>query len=504
MIATHAACLQFPWENKKSGEVLVVDIPREAWIAGRQVSAADGAVKTLINPSTGLPLGDVPSCGLADLQYAVDAARTAFDAGIWSKLPPSSRAKILWKLADLIDDHGDELAMLETLNVGKPISQSRTIDIPNVSETFRYFAGWCSKIEGRTTPIAWHEPTHAFTIKHPVGVVGLIAPWNFPLVLMAWKIAPALAAGCACICKPAEITPLSVLRLAELASRAGVPDGILNVITGKGSVIGDAMTKHPGIDKVAFTGSTDVGRQVVAGAATSNLKRLSLELGGKSPVMIFEDADIEAAVAGAANGIFWNTGQVCFAGSRLLVHRHVADAVVQGLYNYAGAIKIGEGVDPETQMGPLVSGAQQASVAAFIKEAKNDGAEIITGGNALDRPGSYFEPTIVHGVANDMRIVREEVFGPVLTVQTFSDVDEALRLANDSQFGLASYVWTKDLSLAHRVAADVAAGMVWVNSFGAIDPAMPFGGVKQSGWGRENSHEAISAFTETKSVIMAL
>jgi phenylacetaldehyde dehydrogenase len=482
----------------------VVVVPHRAWIGGRHVGALGGAVRTLVNPSNGKPLGDVPVCGLEDLELAVSAARAAFDSGVWTRLPPSARAKILWKLADLIDENCDELAMLETLNVGKPISQSGTIDIPNVAETFRYFAGWCSKIEGRTTPIAWHQPTHAYTVKQPVGVVGLIAPWNFPLVLMAWKLAPALAAGCACICKPAEITPLSILRLAELATEAGVPDGIVNVVTGKGSVIGDAMTKHAGIDKVAFTGSTDVGRQVVVASASSNLKRLTLELGGKSPVIVFADADIGAAVAGAANGIFWNTGQVCFAGSRLLVHEAVADAVLGGLSEYAAAIQIGDGVDPATQMGPLVSGAQRSSVAAFVDDAVSEGAAIVCGGGALDRDGFYFEPTILHNVTNAMRIVREEVFGPVLTVQTFSDTEDALRLANNSQFGLAAYIWTKDLSLAHRSAAEVASGMVWVNSFGAIDPAMPFGGIKQSGWGRENGHEAITAFTETKSVIMAL
>lgn len=479
-------------------------IPNQAFIAGHRAAASDGAVSAIINPSTGERLGDVPACSVADLDRAVTAARAAFSSGIWSQLPPSYRAKALWKLADLIDHHADELAMLETLNVGKPITQSRSIDIPNVAETFRYFAGWCTKIEGRSTPIAWHQPTHAYSIKQPVGVVGLIAPWNFPLVLMAWKLAPALATGCSCICKPAEITPLSILRLVELAVEAGIPADVVQVVTGKGSIIGEAMTRHPGIDKVAFTGSTEVGRQVVTASAASNLKRLSLELGGKSPVLIFEDADIEAAVSNAANGIFWNTGQVCFAGSRLLVHDCIADAVIDGLTGYARAIKIGDGADPETQMGPLVSAGQRNSVSQFVDEAVASGAEMITGGKPIDRNGYFFEPTILRVLSNDLRVVQEEVFGPVLTVQTFTNFDEAIGLANDSRFGLAAYVWTRDLARAHLSAQSLSAGMVWVNSFGAIDPAMPFGGVKESGWGRENSQEAIAAFTETKSVVMAL
>jgi phenylacetaldehyde dehydrogenase len=479
-------------------------IPDRAFIAGSHAVAADGAVSAISNPSTGHHLVEVPACSVADLDRAVTSARSSFASGIWSQLPPSYRAKALWKLADLIDQHGDELAMLETLNVGKPISQSRSIDIPNVAETFRYFAGWCTKIEGRSTPIAWHQPAHAYSIKQPVGVVGLIAPWNFPLVLMAWKLAPALATGCSCICKPAEITPLSILRLVELAVEAGIPAEVLHVVTGKGSVIGEAMTRHPGIDKIAFTGSTDVGRQVVNASAASNLKRLSLELGGKSPVLIFDDADIEAAVPNAANGIFWNTGQVCFAGSRLLVQEGVADAVIDGLSAYARAIQIGDGINPETQMGPLVSAAQRNNVSQFVDDAIAAGATAITGGKAIDRTGFFFEPTILRVPSGDLRVVREEVFGPVLTVQTFKTVDEAISLANDSRFGLAAYVWTRDLSRAHLTAQSLAAGMVWVNTFGAIDPAMPFGGVKESGWGRENSHEAIAAFTETKSVVMAL
>jgi phenylacetaldehyde dehydrogenase len=466
--------------------------------------AASGEWMDAVDPATGTVLGRFPNAGAQDVDVAVRSARAAFDTGPWRGMTPGERAKILWRVGDLIDAHIDELAQLETLDQGKPIWVGRYAEIPGAAEQFRFFSGQATRIEGQTiaTSINYQpagKKVFAYTLKQPVGVVAAIVPWNSPLVLTAMKLAPALAAGCCVVLKPAEDTSLTALRLGELLLEAGLPPGVVNIVTGRGDVVGAALAAHAGVDKVSFTGSTTVGRAVLA-AAGGNLKRVTLELGGKSPVIVMPDADLDQAIPGAANAIFFNTGQVCVAGSRLYVHRQVFDQVVQGIADIARGMKLGHGLDPATQIGPVVSRKQADRIVGYIDEAIADGARALVGGRRLGENGTFIEPTVLVDVRPDMACVREEIFGPVVVATPVDSLEEALALANDSIYGLAASIWTRDLSTAHRAAALVNSGTVWINCHLMFDASLPIGGVRQSGWGRESGQGAVDNFLELKTV----
>jgi phenylacetaldehyde dehydrogenase len=479
-----------------------VGSPRKLLIGGRWVEAASGRTFTTVDPATERVIGQVAHGEAADIDRAVAAARTAFEDGVWSSITPSLRGQILWRIADLIDANVDQLAELESLDNGKPFAVAKAADVPLCADMFRYMAGWATKIEGNTIPLSAPGQNLAFTLREPVGVVGQIIPWNFPLLMAAWKLGPVLAAGCTVVLKPAEQTPLSVLRLAELAMEAGLPDGVLNVITGFGDA-GAHLAAHPGVDKVAFTGSTEVGKLIVK-AAAGNLKKVSLELGGKAPLIIYGDADIETAIAHASLAAFFNHGQCCTSGSRLYVESSVYDDVVQGIADRASAIKVRPGLDPDCEMGPLVSADQFERVTGYIKSGFEQGAEAVTGGSRVGSTGYFVEPTVLKGVRSDMRVVREEIFGPVLPVLPFERPEDIAASANDTNYGLAAGVWTKDITKALRTAQLVRAGTVWINTYHIYDAAMPFGGYKESGWGREMGHEVLNNYLETKSVIVGL
>jgi phenylacetaldehyde dehydrogenase len=466
--------------------------------------AASGEWMDAVDPATGTVLGRFPNAGAQDVDVAVRSARAAFDTGPWRGMTPGERAKILWRVGDLIDAHIDELAQLETLDQGKPIWVGRYAEIPGAAEQFRFFSGQATRIEGQTiaTSINYQpagKKVFAYTLKQPVGVVAAIVPWNSPLVLTAMKLAPALAAGCCVVLKPAEDTSLTALRLGELLLEAGLPPGVVNIVTGRGDVVGAALAAHAGVDKVSFTGSTTVGRAVLA-AAGGNLKRVTLELGGKSPVIVMPDADLDQAIPGAANAIFFNTGQVCVAGSRLYVHRAVFDQVVQGIADIARGMKLGHGLDPATQIGPVVSRKQADRIIGYVDEAIADGARALAGGRRLGEHGTFIEPTVLIDVRPDMACVREEIFGPVVVATPVDSLEEALALANDSIYGLAASIWTRDLSTAHRAAALVNSGTVWINCHLMFDASLPIGGVRQSGWGRESGQGAVDNFLELKTV----
>jgi aldehyde dehydrogenase (NAD+) len=462
----------------------------------------DGSKKfDTINPATGEVLTQIVEASAEDVDRAVKAARHAFEdrVGPWRKMSAGERGRLLWRLADLVEKNLDELAELETLDNGKPIFESKFVDMPMVVDVLRYYAGLATKIHGET--VNTFEGAFTYTLREPVGVVGLIIPWNFPLLLASWKVGPALACGCTIVIKPAEQTPLTTLRFGELAIEAGVPAGALNVVTG-GPETGKAIVRHPGIDKIAFTGSTAVGKEIMRSAADT-LKRVTLELGGKSPNIVFADSDIDSAVKGAINGIFYGKGEVCNAGSRLFVETKVQDEFVEKMVGRAKKMQPADPLDPKTRMGAIVSQEQMQTVLSYIESGKKEGAKLVAGGNRVSVDGSkgfFIEPTIFGGVNNDMKIAQEEIFGPVLATLTFDNVDQVIDLANRNQYGLAAAVWTRDIKKAHAVSRQLRAGTVWINTYGLMDAALPFGGYKSSGFGRELGAHSIEHYTELKTV----
>jgi acyl-CoA reductase-like NAD-dependent aldehyde dehydrogenase len=473
-------------------------------IGGRWVDSASGRTTVLVDPAHNQPIAEVAAGDAAEVEVAVAAARSAFDEGPWPRMAASQRGRYLLRLAALIERNADELAHLESLNNGKPIRESSRIDVPLAADCFEYFAGYATKLTGHTLPVP--GDFLAYTLRQPVGVVAAITPFNFPLLLAAWKLAPALAFGNTVVIKPSPETPLTTLRLAELALEAGLPEGALNVVLGEAAA-GSALVAHPQVDKVTFTGSTSVGKQVASGA-TGNLKRVSLELGGKAPNIIFGDAPLDEAVAGALFGVFWTQGEICTAGSRVLVHASIYDRFVERFLDRAKRLRIGDPLDMKTDVGPLVSKRQQERVLGYIEAGRMGGARLLAGGGRPTAPelahGNYVEPTVFVDARTDLSIVREEIFGPVVVIQPFQTAEEAIRIANATDYGLTAGVWTRDIKLAHRMARDLRAGTVWINTYNLVTSEAPFGGFKQSGWGRENGPYALESFTEIKQVYVNL
>src|SRR6266487_195724 len=483
-----------------------IEKPRKMLINGKWVDAVSGKNFPTYDPSTGEVLAQVAEGDKEDINLAVKAARKAF-MGPWRKMSPSERGRLIWKLGDLIDAHVEEFAYLDSLDNGKPLTIARAADVPLAAELFRYMAGWTTKIEGNTIPLSVpYTPKakyHSYTLREPVGVVGQIIPWNFPLLMAAWKLGPVLAAGCSIILKPAVETSLSALLLGDMIQEAGFPAGVINILTGNGPQAGGPLAAHPDVDKVAFTGSTEVGKMIVQ-AAIGNLKKVSLELGGKSPNVVLADADPELAIKGAAHAIFFNHGQCCCAGSRLYVEDKAFDKIVSGVADEAKKIKLGSGMDATTEMGPLVSDEQFRRVTGYLDIGAQEGARALSGGKRYGEQGYFVEPTVLVDVKQDMRVVQEEIFGPVLVAQPFKDIEDVLSKSNDSIYGLGGGIWTNDLARAHRIAAQLQTGTVWINCYDVFDAALPFGGYKQSGWGREMGHEVLENYTEVKSVCIRL
>ena len=477
------------------------------FIDGQWRPAISGKTLPVLDPATGEVVSHVPDSDISDVNLAVAAARRAFEQRDWQLMKPAQRERLLHRLADLMETHIDTLAELESIDNGKSVAVARGVDLACAIDSLRFMAGMPSKLNGSTlkpsTPFLPDAELFAYTNHVPVGVVGAIVPWNFPTLLLTWKIAPALAAGCTVVLKPAEETPLTALFVAQLAAEAGFPAGVLNVVTGFGHTAGAAVSSHPGIDKVTFTGSTEVGRLILQ-AATGNLKKVTLELGGKSPAIVMPDADMDIAIPGAASGIFFNHGQVCTAGSRLFVHKSQFDRVVSGVADIARTMKVGPGLDPTTEIGPLVSRVQQERVRGFIASGLESGAEILAGGDSPAGDGYFVNPTVFVNTHPDMKIVREEIFGPVLVASPFDDIEEVIAQANNTPYGLGASIWSQNVSLVHKLAPRIRAGTVWVNCHNIIDAALPFGGFKESGWGRENGVDAVKAYTENQTVVLSL
>jgi phenylacetaldehyde dehydrogenase len=475
------------------------------FINNEWVRSTHGATIVVEDPSTGKEISRVVDASDADVDRAVAAARAAFDDGRWSNLPANKRERIINRLADLIEANAAEFAELEAIDVGKPVGFAKMVDIPASVDHLRYMAGWASKIGGEVMDPQGlpRGTTFSYVAREPVGVAAQIIPWNFPMIMATLKISPALAAGCTLILKPAEQTSLTALRLADLVAEAGFPPGVVNVITGNGHTAGDRLVKHPDVDKVAFTGSTEIGK-LINRNATDTLKRVSLELGGKSPVIVMPDVNLEEAVPGAAGAIFFNSGQICIAGSRLYAHRSIFDKMVEGIAGATAFWKPRPSLDPQAHMGPLVSKEQKDKVMGYIAAGKRDGASVAVGGDAPASDGYYVNPTVLVNVKPGMSVVREEIFGPVVVAQRFDELDEVAKAANDTSYGLAAAVWTKDLRTMHRLASKLKAGTIWGNCHAVIDPALPFGGFKQSGFGREQARQGIESYTELKTVIIQL
>jgi len=484
-----------------------LDAPKRMLIGGHWVDAQEGGTLDVRDPATGEIFANVPAGTAADVERAVSAARRAFEHGEWPHMRPAQRERLLLRLADLVEREARSLAEIEALDNGKSVVLAQHVDMAMAVDFLRYMAGWATKIEGTThdvsIPFIPQAQYFAFTRKEPVGVVGAIIPWNFPLLMAVWKIGPALAAGCTVVLKPAEETPLTAVRLGELIGEAGIPPGVVNIVTGLGPTAGAALCAHAGVDKIAFTGSTEVGKHVQR-AAVDRLTRVSLELGGKSPVIVLDDADPAQAAAGAANAIFFNQGQVCTAGSRLYVQRKTFDRVVAELAAIAGKLKLGPGLDPSSELGPLVSDTQRDRVCRYIEHGVAQGAQIAAGGGRVGERGYFVQPTVLTNARQEMRVVQEEIFGPVVVALPFDDADDAVRLANDTMYGLGASIWSNDLRRVHRMIPRIKAGTVWVNCHSMLDSSLPFGGFKQSGIGREMGRAALDLFTETKSVLMAV
>ncbi len=491
-----------------SAEALAFIQRQHKFLIGEQwLDAEDGRTLDVVNPSDGEKIATVPSGNKADIDRAVATARKTFEDSEWSRIKPVDRQKLLWDFADLIEKNAGLLAEIESIDNGKSVVIAEHVDIRLAVDFLRYMAGFATKIEGRSVdvsvPFMPDAQFHGYTRREAVGVVGAIVAWNFPLLLACWKLGPALATGCTVVLKPAEETPLTALKLAELALEAGYPAGVLNVVTGIGHEAGAALSHHPDVDKLTFTGSTEVGK-LIPKAALDTMTRVTLELGGKSPTIVLEDADIQSAAAGAANAIFFNQGQVCCAGSRLYVQKKHFDNVVADISDIASNMTLGAGLDPNAQMGPLVSARQQERVCNYIQQGISAGATITAGGDAHAGPGFFVKPTVMVDVNQNSTVVQEEIFGPVLVAMPFDDIDEAVRIANDSQYGLGASIWSNNLSQVHRMIPRIKAGSVWVNCHTALDPALPFGGYKQSGLGREMGSDVIEHYTEVKSVLMSI
>jgi aldehyde dehydrogenase (NAD+) len=479
--------------NIKPGKILI----NNEW-----TEAQSGKRFPVINPATEEVLTQVAEGDAADVNRAVLAARRAFEDGPWKKMSARERGRIIMRVANLLEKHKEEFAELETMNNGKPIAETMNADLPLAIECFEYYAGLADKIHGDTIPVS--GDFFNYTLRQPAGVVGQIIPWNFPLLMAAWKLGPALATGCTVVLKPAEQTPLTALRLGELLIEAGLPAGVVNIVPGYGPTAGAALATHMDVDKIAFTGSTEIGRLVMKMAAESNMKRVSLELGGKAPNIVFADSDIDAAVDGAVRGIWFNQGEVCCAGSRLFVEDSIRDEFLQKLKDRAEKIVVGNPLDPKTNMGAQVSEEQFKKILGYIETGKKEGAKVLTGGTPAAKKGYFLKPTILDGVSNDMTVAREEIFGPVVCALPFKNGDDLVRIANDTIYGLSAGVWTRDIGKAHRLAKEIKAGTIWVNCYNCFDAASPFGGFKQSGFGRELGKYALELYTQVKSVWVSL